>query len=278
MTSAAIALFFAGLFCVVSPASLTDRLACDRVGLMKRCLFACAIAFLFAACESTSTPKEEKKPEEEKKETVYYIGSIYKVYPDSKFALVRIVKQKPAAGTTLIAHPAAGPHVRMANLQVSNETIDNNITPLIAADIRSGQLEVGDAVYIYRALGEAPPPFAAGADGTPAGATPAGTAPTGAAAPMGVTTLPDSGSVTPPFATENRSHAGNAANTGTLPPISLDPTTPAASSEGMGNTAAPALVPTAPPANRPESIHDTPEKVPSRIKDIPRNFSDWENM
>ncbi len=245
---------------------------------MKRCFFVCAIAFLFAACESTTTPKEEKKPEEKKKETVYYIGSIYKVYPDSKFALVRIVKQKPAAGTTLIAHPAAGPHLRMANLQVSNETIDNNITPLIAADIRSGQLEVGDAVYIYRALGEAPPPFVGAKEGTPTGEVP----PMGVATP-GVATPPDAGSVTPPFATDNQQNtsntgrAVNTANAGNLPPLALDPTVPAQPTESMGDTAAPARQP-APSATQPESIHDTPAKVPSRIRNIPRNFSDWENM
>ncbi len=240
---------------------LTKNAPCDRVTPMKRCLFACAISLLFAACQSTSAPEEEKKPQKEKKEAVYYIGSIYKVYPDSKFALVRVVKQKPAVGTTLISHPIAGPHVRMANLQVSPERINNSITPLIAADVRSGQVEPGDAVYIYRALGQDAPTFEA-----EGGATPAGTATTSQAA----TADPAAGVVSLP-ATEAEQQRRILAQETQIAheEAELLPAIPAAQPKTPTPASTPATAPTVP---------STPQRVPDRIKNIPRNFSDWDNM
>lgn len=55
----------------------------------------------------------------------------------------------PKEGTTLISHPADGSNLRLANLCISAEKIDNSVSRMIAADIRSGLVARGDAVYIY---------------------------------------------------------------------------------------------------------------------------------
>ncbi len=209
---------------------------------MKRYLLLSGISLLLASCQMFMQEQEEVKPKEEKKESVYYIGTVYKIYADSNFALIRVVKDKPAAGTTLISHPITGAHIRMANLSVSKETVNNSITPLIAADIRSGDLVVGDAVYIYQAVG-APTPALIN-----------GSAPVDADLEQERAIL--------------ASETQQVHEETSVLPAAVN--TPAPREEEKTTSA---VLPTLP-----SSSHANPEEVPDRIKNIPRNFDDWDDM
>ncbi len=206
---------------------------------MKRYLVYCGISLLLGSCQISSPVNEDVKPKEEKKESVYYIGTVHKIYADSKFALIRVVKSKPAAGTTLITHPVVGAHIRMANLIVSNESVSNSITPLIAADIRSGDVVVGDAVYIYQAIGAPTPGLVAnGAE----------------------------------QAELDKERAILQAETQIVheEPIDMSATAP---SEPVSPSE---VEPTELEVSTPMPPVKDPVKIPDRIKEIPRNIDDWE--
>ncbi len=211
--------------------------------VMKHCLFLCGCALALSSCQLFSGGDEDKDaasvPDKKDTEKVFYIGSVYKIYPDAKFALIRIVKAKPSAGTTLISRPPNGSDARVGNLVVSPQTVSNNITPLIAADIRAGQLQVGDPVYIYQAIGEEAPDIAqqVPADGDSADALNTDLLPT----------LPEAS-----FSAD------------------IDEQVPAGpTTDHRGHTAAPTTPTVQPP---------TQQKVPQNIKNIPDTYEGWENM
>lgn len=121
---------------------------------MTRLLILLLFPILLLSCQSQRVIDGEVQEKEEKsnKPAPRYLGSIYQVYPNNNFALIRLLGPNPKPGTTLIAHPADGSSARIANLCVSNEKVNNAISRVIAADIRSGSVMKGDAVYIYRSL------------------------------------------------------------------------------------------------------------------------------
>ncbi len=220
-------------------ASLTSLSAYAMIPQMRRYLVYCGISLFLAACQTSAPVNEEVKPKEEKKESVYYIGTVHKIYADSKFALVRVVKSKPPAGTTLISHPVIGAHVRMANLIVSNESMNNSITPLIAADIRSGDVAVGDAVYIYQALGAPTPDLVKG------------------------------GAAQADLEKERAILAAETQLTPDTPPAVTDPSPTEATQPHVEE-----LTPVEPAMPMPPE--KDPVKIPDRIKEIPRNIEDWD--
>lgn len=78
-----------------------------------------------------------------------FVGVVDRVYPAQKYALVRVGGVMPPEGTTLISHAPDGGAKRVANLMVSPERIGNLRIP---ADIRSGSIEPGDLVFVYKGL------------------------------------------------------------------------------------------------------------------------------
>jgi len=118
---------------------------------MLRLLISLLFPILLLSCQSQRVIDGKVQDKEEKSSTPAprYIGSVYQVYPNNNFVLIRLLGPNPHPGTTLIAHPANGSTARIANLCVSNERVNNAISRVIAADIRSGSVIKGDAVYIY---------------------------------------------------------------------------------------------------------------------------------
>ncbi len=117
---------------------------------MIRRVLACAMPLLLLACQNQSSPVEStRKTSKKTNPKPIYIGTVQQVYPDHNFALVRLARMVPKAGTTLISHPADGTNLRLGNLTVSAEKINNSVSRMIAADIRGGTVVSGDAVYIY---------------------------------------------------------------------------------------------------------------------------------
>ncbi len=210
---------------------------------MKHCLFLCACTLVLSSCQLFSGDEEDKNaatvPDKKDTKKVFYIGTVYKIYPDAKFALVRVIQAKPNAGTTLISRPPDGSNARVGNLVVSPQTVSNNITPLIAADIRAGQLQVGDPVYIYQAIGEKSPDIAKqdAAEDT---------------------------NVSETLGTELPPLLEGSGMTEIADQIPAGPT-----SDQRGHTVAPTV-----PAVKPPSQ----QKIPDSIKNIPDTYEGWENM
>lgn len=121
---------------------------------MIRFLILLLFPIMLLSCQTQRVIDGEVQEKEEKsnKPAPRYLGSVYQVYPNNNFVLIRLLGPNPKPGTTLIAHPTNGSTTRIANLRVSNEKVSNAISRVIAADIRSGSVMKGDAVYIYRSL------------------------------------------------------------------------------------------------------------------------------
>ena len=114
---------------------------------------------LLASCQQQQqqqqqqAPVEEEKKEEQKILPPLHLGAVHQVYPEQKFALLRIIGPMPGPGVTLITHPADGSTSRIGNLVISTgQPARNNI---IAADIRSGTVVKGDRVFQYRNIAAA---------------------------------------------------------------------------------------------------------------------------
>lgn len=116
------------------------------------------LAALLSAC--TLLPQQQQQQEKQKAEEEaptlpppLHLGAVHQVYPEQRFALLRMIGPVPVPGTTLITHPADGSNDRVGNLCVSNATSTRH--GIIAADIRSGTVVKGDRVFRYREI--APP-------------------------------------------------------------------------------------------------------------------------
>lgn len=99
---------------------------------------------------------QQQKPAVEKTEEQMpppqYLGTVHQVYPAQKFALLRIIGPVPAAGVTVITHPADGSTARMGNLAVAGDATPRN--GMVAADIRAGVVVAGDRVFLYRKIAQ----------------------------------------------------------------------------------------------------------------------------
>ena len=113
---------------------------------------AAAVLVMSTSCQhqqQQSQPSENKEEKEEIKVLPpMHLGAVHQVYPEQKFALLRIIGPMPRGGTVLITHPADGSNVRIGNLVVSSDF--NARGNIITADIRSGEVVQGDRVFQYR--------------------------------------------------------------------------------------------------------------------------------
>lgn len=216
------------------------------------------VALLCAGCESWWTtnqnqPSEESKPKEP---PPLYLGTVQQVYPAQKFVLLRIIGPMPSSGSTLISHPADGSSSRIANLRVSPDSSPRN--GMLVADVRAGVAAVGDRVFLYRDISEAPSgdssPGDPSSDGSPRYVPPV---PTVNPDRSSVTTPPQEPPTAPDSSTTEQSSPAAAASPsdGQQPP--QQPVSPDADS-----------APGSPPA-------DSEQDVPSYLKDIPDDVSGW---
>lgn len=113
-----------------------------------------AASFLLGAC----APQAEKNKPEEKKPAVEgpkLVGRIATIPADKRFVLIQSYgKWEVESGQILTTR---GPEDRTANLRATGEKLGE----FAAADLQSGTLEVGDAVYFQHIVKPPAPPTAA---------------------------------------------------------------------------------------------------------------------
>jgi hypothetical protein len=109
-------------------------------------LFAACVCLI--SCATDKKVKPEDKKDEEKKPVVEgpkLVGKIASIPPDRRFVLIQKYGEwTMEAGAILTTR---GPQERTANLRVTGEKLGE----FAAADVQSGTLEKGDAVYSQHA-------------------------------------------------------------------------------------------------------------------------------
>jgi len=110
--------------------------------MRKTCALFLVICPILFSCASSSEKEEEKKPVEPVSE-LRLAGRVQSVNQASRFVLIRRYGFWRVAEGEIVESRGEG---RTANLLPSGEKLGEHI----AADIRSGHVEVGDAVYIRK--------------------------------------------------------------------------------------------------------------------------------
>ncbi len=114
------------------------------------CALAAAVLPFCTACWS------KKEPDAKPSEVPRLVGKIASIPPEKRFVLIRSLgKWDIAAGTILTTRGGDG---RSANLLVTGESLGN----FAAADIQSGEVQLGDSVYSRHV--PKPPPEPSGGD------------------------------------------------------------------------------------------------------------------
>lgn len=115
---------------------------------MKRILslpFLAAFIFLAVSCS-----QQAQQPAKKTTRTPVYVGKVERVYPSHHYVLIALVGNIYEPGTVLISQsPGREENRRVANLMVTEERLGRARIP---ADIRSGAVEAGDLVFLYRNL------------------------------------------------------------------------------------------------------------------------------
>lgn len=143
--------------------SLLTRISiwCSFVSMKPSALFLLScLACLLCGCSFVQRhffpdSTQENRSERKKELPPSYLGTVHQVYPSRHFALLRIIA--PVAlrpGVTLITHPVDGSTSRIGNLVISEQSQPNR--HIFVADIRSGSVESGDCVYLYRNISQQP--------------------------------------------------------------------------------------------------------------------------
>ena len=103
-----------------------------------------AFALLGASCSQQVQPvKKTVRPP-------VYVGKVEQVYPSHNYVLIALAGNVYEPGTVLISQsPGREENRRVANLIVTEERMGRARIP---ADIRSGAVEAGDLVFLYRNL------------------------------------------------------------------------------------------------------------------------------
>lgn len=103
-----------------------------------------ACALLAASCSQQVQPiKKAPRPP-------VYVGKVEQVYPTHNYVLIALAGNVYEPGTVLISQsPGLEENRRVANLIVTEERLGRTRIP---ADIRSGAVEAGDLVFLYRNL------------------------------------------------------------------------------------------------------------------------------
>ena len=101
-----------------------------------------AFALLGASCSQQVRPvKKNVRPP-------VYVGKVEQVYPSHNYVLIALAGNVYEPGTVLISQsPGREENRRVANLIVTEERMGRARIP---ADIRSGAVEAGDLVFLYR--------------------------------------------------------------------------------------------------------------------------------
>lgn len=208
-----------------------------------------------------SQKAEEARAERKKELPPLYLGTVHQVYPAQKFALLRIIGPTPRAGVTLISHPADGDSARMGNLVVSPDSTPNR--GIVVADIRSGAVESGDRIFLYRNISRQAESPERQLDDVVVTESP--------------TETPLPGSAVAPALPTVRPVAAAAHDTLPTAPVPQPATQPQrTSAEGRG------VEVTAPPASMPQgtlrqpAMPNLPDKAPSYLDDIPNDINQWD--
>jgi len=194
------------------------------------------------ACQQQQKTQEKKAQEPVTEDPPMYLGTVHQVFPEQKFALLRIIGPLPKAGTTVITHPANGSTARIGNLLISSDQPARN--GIIAADICSGTLIKGDRVFQYRDISSHP------------------------GKEQEISTS-DALQETDPMLPEQAAQA--APDNATGPDIAAPGQEKL--QEGIDVTLLPEQEPAS--ANAPKPI-STPSQLPEYLKDIPKDIKDWE--
>lgn len=101
-------------------------------------------ALLAASCS------QQVKPVKKTVRPPVYVGRVEQVYPSHHYVLIALAGNVYEPGTVLISQsPGREENRRVANLIVTEERMGRARIP---ADIRSGAVEAGDLVFLYRNL------------------------------------------------------------------------------------------------------------------------------
>lgn len=115
---------------------------------MKSCtlpLLASALVLLSASCATDDKKKKDEPETKPKVEGPKLVGRIASVPADKRFVLIQgYGKWELAAGAIVTTR---GTDDRLANLRITGEKLGE----FAAADVQSGTLEKGDAVYVQHA-------------------------------------------------------------------------------------------------------------------------------
>jgi len=107
------------------------------------------MAALLVACAATDEPEEEEKPPQARPQIV---GRVASIPPGRSFLLIQSIGEWRIVDGTILT--TRGGEDRSANLLFTGERLGQ----FAAADIQSGQVEVGDAVLLLPAVVPRPDP------------------------------------------------------------------------------------------------------------------------
>ena len=104
-----------------------------------------ALVLLGASCS-----QQVQQPVKKAAPPPVYVGKVEQVYPNHHYVLIALAGNVYEPGTVLISQsPGREEKCRVANLIVTEERMGRARIP---ADIRSGAVEAGDLVFLYRNL------------------------------------------------------------------------------------------------------------------------------
>lgn len=99
---------------------------------------------------SFSCSQQVMKGKQKDNASPVYIGKIERVYARHQYVLISLSGAVYPPGTVLLSQsPPSAEQQRIANLIVTDERLGGTRIP---ADIRSGRVEAGDLVFLYRTL------------------------------------------------------------------------------------------------------------------------------
>lgn len=99
---------------------------------------------------SFSCSQQVMKGKQKDNASPVYIGKIERVYARHQYVLISLSGAVYPPGTVLLSQsPPSAEQQRIANLIVTDERLGGTRIP---ADIRSGSVEAGDLVFLYRTL------------------------------------------------------------------------------------------------------------------------------
>lgn len=106
---------------------------------------------LLAACALLAVScSQQVQPVKKAPRPPVYVGKVEQVYPTHNYVLIALAGNVYEPGTVLISQsPGLEENRRVANLIVTEERLGRTRIP---ADIRSGAVEAGDLVFLYRNL------------------------------------------------------------------------------------------------------------------------------